>query len=111
MGFSFLNYNLSDLVESLQKNGDYLLDIKPGRMTYQFLSKRLLKYSLIGSVLLILISGLPLLISLENPDLLNFTMLPGSLLILVSILLNLIQEYELYQMSNLYQPLFTFSKL
>ncbi len=111
MGFSFLNYNLSDLVESLQKNGDYLLDIKPGRMTYQFLSKRLFKYSLIGSVLLILISGLPLLISLENPDLLNFTMLPGSLLILVSILLNLIQEYELYQMSNLYQPLFTFSKL
>lgn len=108
MFFSFFNYNVRDLAENLQKNGDYLVGIQPGRPTYQFIAKRLFAFSLVGSFFLMLISGVPMFFSLNQPELLSLTMLPGTILIVISISLSLIQEWRLYQLQDGYQPLFDF---
>ena len=62
------------MAENLNKNGGYIPGVRPGKDTSDYISNSLGKLTLIGSLFLVVLAGLPVLVS-------NYTKLPSSVTI------------------------------
>ncbi|MCR8968373.1 accessory Sec system protein translocase subunit SecY2 [Facklamia sp. 7083-14-GEN3] len=106
IAFAFIQFNPDDLSDKLLKNGDYIINLRPGKTTNHFLMRQLIKYSLIGGVFLIIITVAPLIVALRLEELNSFSMLPGTMFIVASLSLTIIEEMQLYRVIHHYNPLF-----
>lgn len=83
-----------ELAENLNKNGGYIPGVRPGGETKKYISKVLSRTTFLGAIFLIVIAGLPILVS-------NFSSLPTSvtvggtgLLIVVGVALETYNQIE-----------------
>lgn len=83
-----------ELAENLNKNGGYIPGIRPGGETKEYISKVLSRTTFLGALFLVVIAGLPILVS-------NFSSLPTSvtvggtgLLIVVGVALETYNQIE-----------------
>lgn len=83
-----------ELAENLNKNGGYIPGVRPGGETKMYISKVLSRITFLGAIFLIVIAGLPILVS-------NFSSLPTSvtvggtgLLIVVGVALETYNQIE-----------------
>lgn len=83
-----------ELAENLNKNGGYIPGVRPGDETKKYISKILSRITFLGALFLIIIAGLPILVS-------NFSSLPTSvtvggtgLLIVVGVALETYNQIE-----------------
>lgn len=72
--YTFLSMNPEEMSKNLNKNGGYIPGVRPGEDTSKYISKSLSKLTLVGSVFLVILAGLPVLIS-------RFTKLPSNVTI------------------------------
>lgn len=86
--------NPKELAENLNKNGGYIPGVRPGSETKTYISKLLSRITFLGALFLIIIAGLPILVS-------NFSSLPTSvtvggtgLLIVVGVALETYNQIE-----------------
>lgn len=101
-GFAFVNVRPHSIAKSLQKSGDYILNVAPGKDTETYLTNHLYRIIFIGNCFLLFIAVTPLFLGLYVPQLTNFSFLFGSLLILITMLDNVIQEVHALFVKNQY---------
>ncbi|MBZ6003534.1 accessory Sec system protein translocase subunit SecY2 [Leuconostoc gelidum subsp. aenigmaticum] len=91
-GFAFVNVNPSEISEDLRKSGDYIVGIMPGYDTREYITRRLMDMASIGNVITMFLLGIPLILSLNWPQLSSFSYLFGSLLILNTTIVSIIDQ-------------------
>ena len=69
--YTFLSMNPEEMSKNLNKNGGYIPGVRPGADTSGYISKCLSRITLVGAIFLVILAGLPVLIS-------SFTNLPSS---------------------------------
>ena len=72
--WTFLQMNPEELAKDLNKRGGYIPGIRPGSETVEYVSKSLSKLTLVGSIFLVILAGIPIIFS-------NVSGLPSSITI------------------------------
>ena len=72
--YTFLSMNPEEMSKNLNKNGGYIPGVRPGEDTTKYISKSLSRLTLVGSVFLVILAGLPVVLS-------TFTNLPSNVTI------------------------------
>ncbi len=72
--YTFLSMNPEEMSKNLNKNGGYIPGVRPGEETSKYISKSLSRLTMVGSVFLVILAGLPVVIS-------TFTSLPSNVTI------------------------------
>ncbi len=72
--WTFLQMNPEELSKDLNKRGGYIPGIRPGKDTTEYVSKSLSKLTLVGSIFLVILAGIPIIFS-------NVSGLPSSITI------------------------------
>ena len=92
--YTFVTIKPKELSENLQKNGGYIPGVRPGEETEKYVSKVLIRITVVGSIFLAVIAGLPYVFG-------AFTTLPTSvrmggtgLMIVVSVILEAYKQLE-----------------
>ncbi|RMD77461.1 preprotein translocase subunit SecY [Candidatus Dojkabacteria bacterium] len=111
MFYAFIVLNPRDTAENLQKNGGFIPGIRPGSATEAYLSKVLLRIGFVGSVFLGFVTLLPFIARyiisvIGSGQQSNLNLLTGiggtSLLILVSVFLDIKRQYNSLKVSAKY---------
>ena len=61
--WTFLQMNPEELAKDLNKRGGYIPGIRPGSQTVEYVSKSLSKLTLVGSIFLVVLAGIPIIFS------------------------------------------------
>ena len=69
--YTFLSMNPEEMSKDLNERGGYIPGVRPGKDTSDYISNSLGKLTLVGSLFLVVLAGLPVIVS-------NFTKLPSS---------------------------------
>ena len=92
--YTFLSMNPEEMSKNLNKNGGYIPGVRPGSDTSNYISKCLSRITLVGAIFLVILAGLPVLIS-------SFTNLPSSvslggtgILIVVGVVIETYKQIE-----------------
>jgi preprotein translocase subunit SecY len=72
--YTFLQMNPEEMAKNLSKSGAYIPGVRPGNDTIEYVSNVLSKLTIVGSLFLMIIAGLPILFS-------NFSGLPSTVTI------------------------------
>ena len=101
--YTFVTIKPKELSENLQKNGGYIPGVRPGVETEKYVSKVLIRITVVGSIFLAVIAGLPYVFG-------AFTSLPTSvkiggtgLMIVVSVILEAYKQLESNMISRTYK--------
>lgn len=90
--FSNLNFNTEEISKELQKSGDYILNIMPGKQTKHYLDKILFNITLVEIIYSSIMTGLPLIFTVFYPQYQNYAMSVTMLFILIAMSLRIVQE-------------------
>ena len=72
--YTFLQMNPEEMSKNLNKSGAYIPGVRPGQDTTKYIGKVLGRLTVVGSIFLVIIAGLPILFS-------NFSGLPSTVTI------------------------------
>ena len=72
--YTFISMNPDEMSKNLNEHGGYIPGVRPGAETSEYISNVLGKLTLVGSIFLIILAGLPVVVS-------KFTSLPASVTI------------------------------
>ena len=61
--YTFLSMNPEEMSKNLNKNGGYIPGVRPGADTSGYISKCLSRITLVGAIFLVILAGMPVLIS------------------------------------------------
>ena len=61
--YTFMSMNPEEMSKNLNKNGGYIPGVRPGTITTKYISNVLSKLTIVGSIFLIIIAGLPIIFS------------------------------------------------
>ena len=100
--YTFMQINPKDLSSNLKKNGGYMPGIKPGKNTEEYISKVLNRLTVVGSLFLVVLAGLPILCSLIPNMPKNVTVGGTGLLIVVGVALETYNQIENQLVSRKY---------
>ena len=89
-----ISFNPVEVSNNLKKNGGFIMGIRPGKPTTDYITKILGRVTLIGAIFLGLIAVLPLFLGWANGKLANLAFGGSSLLILVSVVIETTREIE-----------------
>lgn len=90
--YTSIQFNPIEMANNMKKNGGFVLGIRPGKPTSDFISKVLSKVTLIGAVILGVIAVLPL--ALSGVSGINIGIGGTSILIVVSVALETVKSLE-----------------
>jgi len=104
--YTAITINPSQMAEDMKKNGGFIPGVKPGRKTVEFLDTIMSRITLPGSIFLALIAILPAFARLGGVDS-QFSQFYGgtSLLILVGVVLDTLQQIESHLLMRHYDGL------
>ncbi len=108
--YTAITVNVNQISDDMKRNGSFVPGIKPGRPTAEYLDEILSRITLPGSVFLALIAIMPAIVAKENLGLTNsqnFAIFFGgtSLLIMVGVILDTLQQIESHLLSRHYDGL------
>jgi preprotein translocase subunit SecY len=94
------------MAEDLKRNGGIIPGIRPGKETADFLDEILSKITLPGAILLTLLAVLPAIVNLLGVEQ-NLAMFYGgtSMLIMVGVILDTVQQINTYLLNHRYDGL------
>ena len=92
--WTFLQMNPEELSKDLNKRGGYIPGIRPGKDTSDYISKSLSKLTLLGSIFLVILAGIPVIFS--NVSGLNSSITIGGtgILIVVGVAIETYKQIE-----------------
>lgn len=110
--YTAIQVNTNDMAENLKRNGGFIPGIKPGKSTAEFLDTVLSRITLPGSIFLALLAILPAFAMMANINT-QFAYFYGgtSLLIMVGVVLDTLQQIESYLLNRHYDGLMKSGKL
>jgi len=104
--YTAITVNPNQMAEDMKKNGGFIPGVKPGRKTADFIDNVMSRITLPGSIFLALVTLLPTLVRLMGVSQ-AFSMFYGgtSLLILVGVVLDTLQQVESHLLMRHYDGL------
>jgi len=107
IGFAYfyttIQYNPIEMANNLRKNGGAIPGIRPGKTTSDFISKILSRITLLGALFLSVIAILPIIISSTGEYMSGISIGGTSLLIMVGVALDTVQNLESQMMMRHYK--------
>jgi preprotein translocase subunit SecY len=100
--YTAIIYNPEDLAENLRKNGGFVPGIRPGKKTSQYIDTILSRLTFIGAIYIATVCVLPSLLR-NDPFNLPFFFGGTSLLIVVGVTLDTVQQIESFLISHSYE--------
>ena len=101
--YTFIVIKTKEMAENLQKSGGYIPGVRPGDETIKYVSKVLLRLTVVGSVFLAIIAGLPYIFSMVS-DLPSTVSIGGTgLLIVIGVILEVYKQLESSLISRSYR--------
>ena len=101
--YTFIVIKPKEMAENLQKSGGYIPGIRPGDETIKYVSKVLIRLTVVGSVFLAIIAGLPYVFAMLS-DLPSTVSIGGTgLLIVIGVILELYKQLESSLISQRYK--------
>ena len=99
--YTSIQFNPIEMANNMKRNGGFVLGIRPGKPTSDFIAKVLTKVTLIGAVILGIIAVLPL--ALSGVSGINIGIGGTSILIVVSVALETVKQLESQMMMRHYK--------
>ena len=90
--FAFIMLQPSEMADNLQKGGDSIVGVYAGKSTKRYFSFTILVLGIVSGVILSASMALSLLLAVENVIPSDLSMLPSSIMILVSVVSNMLDE-------------------
>jgi len=106
--YTAITIPVNQMAEDLKRNGGIIPGIRPGKETADFLDDILSKITLPGAILLTLLAVLPAIVNLLGVEQ-NLAMFYGgtSMLIMVGVILDTVQQINTYLLNHRYDGLMT----
>lgn len=92
--YTFLSMNPEEMSKNLNKNGGYIPGVRPGEDTTKYISKSLSRLTLVGSFFLVILAGLPVVISMVTDLPSNVTIGGTGILIVVGVAIETYKQIE-----------------
>ncbi len=92
--YTFLQMNPEELAKNLSKSGAYVPGVRPGNETIDYVSDVLSKLTIVGSIFLIIIAGLPIIFSKFSKLSSSVTIGGTGLLIVVGVAIETYKQLE-----------------
>jgi preprotein translocase subunit SecY len=102
--YTAIIYNPDDLADNLRKNGGFVPGIRPGKKTSQYIDKILSRLTFIGAIYIAVVCIMPSALRSE-PFNVPFFFGGTSLLIVVGVTLDTVQQIESFLISHSYEGL------
>ena len=90
--YTAIMFNPEDVADRMRQNGGFIPGIRPGEATVEYLSKVMSRLCLAGGIFLAAVATIPTIVSVWTPF--NFSFGGTSLLIMVGVALDLVQQLE-----------------
>ena len=98
IGFSYfytvITFNPVEVASNLKKNGGFIMGIRPGKPTSDYITKTLNRVTFIGAIFLGLVSAAPSFVAMFNQNLRSLAIGGTSLLIVVGVALETVKQLE-----------------
>ncbi|AUJ29499.1 accessory Sec system protein translocase subunit SecY2 [Liquorilactobacillus hordei] len=111
IAFSFINTDTEKIAENLQKSGDYIIGLRPGKQTEKSLRHYVLFFGIFGAFYTVLIAGIPLYIGVIYPNYRSTLMVPGFIMMMVGMILTIIDQYLAIKRLHSYPAVFNMANL
>lgn len=105
-GFAYVNVDYKNIADNLQKNGDYFLNVYPGKNTEKFLFDIITRMATVSGIISILMVGAPMLCSIFWPGLSTWAYIIPTWMILLTLMDKIREEFLSIYNRNNYQTLF-----
>lgn len=92
--YTTMSFNPVEVAKNLKENGGFVLGIRPGKPTSDYLSKILTRLTLAGSIFLAFIAILPIILGMIVPSLTSMAIGGSSTIILVNVALETAAQLE-----------------
>lgn len=92
--YTTMSFNPVEVAKNLKENGGFVLGIRPGKPTSDYLSKILTRLTLAGSIFLAFIAILPIILGMIVPSLTGMAIGGSSTIILVNVALETASQLE-----------------
>lgn len=92
--YTFLSMNPEEMSKNLNKNGGYIPGVRPGEDTSNYISKSLSRLTMVGSLFLVILAGLPVVISTFTDLPSNVTIGGTGILIVVGVAIETYKQIE-----------------
>ncbi|MBQ8893135.1 MAG: preprotein translocase subunit SecY [Clostridia bacterium] len=92
--YTVITFNPVEVANNLKKNGGFIMGIRPGKPTADFITKSLNRVTLIGAIFLGLVSALPNVVAMINSNLSSVAIGGTTLLIVVGVALETVKTLE-----------------
>ncbi len=92
--YTVITFNPIEVASNLKKNGGFIMGIRPGKPTSDYITKTLNRVTLIGALFLALVSAVPSFIAMFNTNLRSLAIGGTSILIVVGVALETVKTLE-----------------
>ena len=93
------------IADRMKKSGEYIYGVYPGEETSRFINRLVLRFSIVGGIINVIMAGLPMLLVLHDEKLLRVAMIPGLFLMLNGMIFNVKDEVKALRLNETYKPL------
>lgn len=100
--YTFIVFKPDDVADNLKKGGGFIPGIRPGKETAQYLSKVLLRLTVVGAVFLAFVALLPNVVE-RFTDIASLAIGGTSLLIVISVILDVLRQMESLSAARSYE--------
>lgn len=103
--YTAITFNPQDLAENIRKNGGFIMGVRPGRPTVEYLEKIITKLTFVGAVFLAFVALVPV-IAANLTNVTSFMGLGGTaLLIMVGVAMDLVKQIDTFVIAKRYEGL------
>ncbi|NLY87470.1 MAG: preprotein translocase subunit SecY [Clostridiales bacterium] len=99
--YTAIMFNPADVADQMRQNGGFIPGIRPGVATVEYLTKVMSRLCLAGGIFLAAVATIPTIVSIFTPF--NFSFGGTSLLIMVGVALDIVQQLENQMLMRNYQ--------
>ena len=92
--YTIITFNPVEVASNLKKNGGFIMGIRPGKPTSDFITKTLNRITLIGAIFLGIVSAAPAFAAMFNESFRAFAIGGTTLLIVVGVALETVKQLE-----------------
>ena len=92
--YSVISFNPIEVASNLKKNGGFIMGIRPGKPTADYITKTLNRITLIGALFLGILSAAPSFVAMFNQNLASLAIGGTSLIIVVGVALETVKTLE-----------------
>jgi preprotein translocase subunit SecY len=99
--YTAIMFNPTDVADNMRQNGGFIPGIRPGAATVEYLSRIMSRLCFAGGLFLAAVATIPTIVSVFTPF--NFSFGGTSLLIMVGVALDIVQQLENQMLMRNYQ--------